>query len=164
MAFLSYDGRRGKLRLVDRDGNQVGEWDADNRVTNAVLQEYGISGLPNGDYLVRDKHYPSHDDEPSNYTSRGSVGPAGILKLRPFLVNGKLHKDVGVHAGRKGAPDQSPQRGTGVHHVTHLCVRTTDAAMSLIRATGLHDPITVLNVRGNDHVKGHPQPWIGFHR
>src|SRR5271166_5453813 len=149
MSLLIYDGQRKTLTLLDRDQKRVGVWPANNRVTNDIVAKYHLTGLPNGDYVVQDRNYPSHDGPKLNYKSNAKVGPAGIIKLRPFTINGKLHKDVGVHAGRKGVPDQSSAAGVGVDHETNLCIRTTDVAMSMIRLTMLEDPIKTLNVRGN---------------
>jgi len=79
-----------------------------------------------------------------------------MIKLKPFSVNGKIHEDVGIHTGRKGVADQSPMAGKGVDHVTHLCIRTTDVAMSMIRLTIRQDPLKALNVNGNHHVAARP--------
>ena len=163
VSILIYDGLRRSLVLVDRDGKQVGDWSANNRVENSVLNKYGLAGLPNGDYVVEDQHHPSYSGPRADYKSSARVGPAGIIKLKPFVVIGASpehkhseHTNVGIHAGRKGVGHQSPMKGTGPDHVTRLCIRTTDAAMSMIRLTMLQDPIKTLNVRGNHHVKGHP--------
>jgi hypothetical protein len=161
MSLLIYDGHRKTLTLLDRDQKPVGIWPANNRVTQSVVAEYNLTGLPNGDYVVQDQNYPSHDGPGANYKSNASVGPAGMIKLKPFTVNGQKHEDAGIHAGRKGVPDQSPAAGKGIDHVTHLCVRTTDVAMSMIKLTIREDPLKVLNVRGNDHVKGRP---LAFHK
>ena len=130
------------------DQKQVGEWPANNHVENAVVAKYNLTGLSNGDYVVQDKQYPSHDGPKVHYKSNEAAGPAGMIKLQPFFVNGIKHSDVGVHAGRK--------RKGGVNAVTDLCIRTSDMAMSMIRMTIQQDPLRVLNVRGNDHVRGRP--------
>lgn len=161
MSLLIYDGHRNTLTLLDRDQKQVGVWPANNRVTQSIVGAYNLTGLPNGDYLVQDQNYPSHDGPGSHYKSNASVGPAGMIKLKPFSVNGKVHTDAGIHAGRKGVPDKSPAAGQGVDHVTHLCIRTTDVAMSMIKLTIRGDPLKALNVCGNDHVIGRP---LAFHR
>ena len=114
MSILIYDGHRNTLTLFDKDQQQVGVWHANNHVETSVLKQFNLTGLPNGDYLVQDKHYPSHDGPKDHYTSNAAVGPAGMIKLKPFFVNCIKHTEVGIHAGRK--------RKGGADAVTDLCI------------------------------------------
>lgn len=73
----------------------------------------------------------------------------GIFVLKPFDYKGRHHDGVGVHSGKKGTFDLLIAHRTGTEAATMLCIRTTDAAMSMIHLTDLHDPLAHLIVRDN---------------
>lgn len=144
MSDLVYDNAAKCLTLRDRCGVTVGKWPADNNVDSSV----GLVGLPNGVYRFKDATSPHrhHGD-----SSHGAYGPAGILMLEDFTLNGRTHQGAGVHSGRKDVPDLLGREG--IEHCTLLCVRTTDTAMSMITMTMRHDPLKTLLVR-NSGVRG----------
>lgn len=137
MSDLVYNHAIKQLTLRDRSGVTVGTWPANNNVDSRV----GLSGLPNGVYRIKDKHYSyRHPGDASN----GAYGPAGIIRLEDFHFHKSFHEAVGVHSGRKHKPDAAGR--AGVDHATLLCVRTTDQAMSMITMTMRADPLNTLLV------------------
>src|SRR5947209_7526912 len=137
MARLEYNHSSKTIDLYNRDGAKVGTWPANNNVDSAV----GITSLPNGVYSVKDQHRPHKHPGDS---SKDAYGPAGIMRLRDFVHHGRVHDNVGIHSGRKGVPDKAGR--TGVDHATRLCIRTTDAAMSMISQIAVNDPFESLLV------------------
>jgi hypothetical protein len=137
MSDLIYDHASKRILLRDREGITVGTWPANNNVDSHV----GLASLPNGVYQIKDSDRPhTHKGDSSN----GGYGPAGIVRLADSHFNKLPHTGVGVHSGRKHVKDGAGR--SGVDHATLLCVRTTDEAMSMIRATMLHDPLKTLLV------------------
>ena len=137
MSKLIYDDASKKIRLYATDGRLIGGWDANNNVDSHV----GLAALPDGEYpFVDTKHAHRHHGD----SSHGGCGPAGIVRLVDFKVDGVDHSGVGVHSGRKGIADGIGRMG--VNHCTHLCIRTTDSAMSMITMTMQQDPLDKLVV------------------
>jgi|SRR5579883_342268 len=154
MSHLIYDHVRKVLSLLDRDGSEVGAWHANNNVDLRV----GLSSLPNGFYSITTEDRTKPHRHPGSThaglvddSTEGKFGPAGIIRLDDFKVNGTPHSGVGIHSGRKKILDKAGRKG--VDHATELCIRTTDVAMSMISMTIRQDPLEALIVR-NSAVKG----------
>jgi hypothetical protein len=121
MADLIFDGNAHTITLRDRTGRIVGTWPANNRTDSRATLRF----VPNGNYTVQDSVAPNrHGAEDS---TSGQYGTRGIVR---FNVPG--HDGVGVHAGRQGVPDLTPERRAGPDHVTEGCIRTTEEAMGAI--------------------------------
>ena len=139
MSDLVYNHATKQITLRNRNGVTIGTWHANNNVDSHV----GLPSLPNGVYQFKDTFAPfTHKGDASN----GPYGPAGIVRLEDFHFSDRKlpHEAVGVHSGRKHIHDKAGR--AGVDHATHLCVRTTDQAMSMIVATMRQDPLKTLLV------------------
>jgi hypothetical protein len=143
MSDLVYDHATKQITLRGRDGVTIGAWAANNNVDSQV----GLPSLPNGVYRVRDSRMPHRHGRQGGDFSQGSYGPAGIVRLDDFVLDGRPHQGVGIHSGRKLAADGLGR--TGVDHCTLLCIRTTDVAMSMITQTMTRDPLNTLLVRNS---------------
>ena len=137
MSDLVYNHASKRITLRGRGGVTIGTWPANNNVDSHV----GLAALPNGVYLIKDKSFPHHHPGDS---SNGAYGPAGIVRLEDFHFRKQSHAAVGIHSGRKHAPDKAGR--VGVDHATLLCIRTTDQAMSIITMTMRVDPLNTLIV------------------
>lgn len=150
MSDLIYDGQRRTLTLVDRNGNVVGSWQANNRVDSHAT----LRGVPNGTYRMLDRrashrHGGSDRQGIPRDSAMGEYGTYGIVRMNDFPADGRTHAGVGIHSGRLNVPDRSATRGTGPDHVTQGCIRTTDEAMRVITQTIGTDPLNTTTVRNN---------------
>jgi hypothetical protein len=137
MSDLIYNHARKNIILRDQEGQTIGTWPANNNVDSHV----GLASLPNGVYQIKDTDVPhTHSGDNSN----GGYGPTGIIRLKDFYFDKMPHTAVGIHSGRKHVRDKAGR--AGIDHATKLCVRTTDEAMSMIRATMRHDSLRTLLV------------------
>jgi hypothetical protein len=151
MSDLIYDGLRRTITLVDRHGNTVGTWPANNRVdSHATLRR-----VPDGTYPMLDRNLSHrHGGADRQGIPRDSVtgeyGAHGIVRLNDFPAEGRIHAGIGIHSGRLGMADRSAAHGTGPNHVTQGCIRTTDDAMRVITQTMRIDPLNTTTVRSNN--------------
>jgi len=132
--------------LTDKNGKEVGRWDASNKgisTSKGVFKNGG--GLDAGVYDFQDKSKPTmHGDQVDKKgikkdSKNGMFGENGIFKLEPFTDSqGVAHADVGVHSGRDNAG--------GWDANTDGCVRTTDDAMETTVNTAKDDPLNTLDV------------------
>lgn len=139
MSEVTFNGETHILTLNGEDGQVLGNWQANNRTTNAATLQF----VANGDYDVLDQNEP-HTHNPQDDSADGEYGSFGIVR---FNVPG--HDGVGIHSGRQNSPDLTPEHGIGPNHVTQGCIRTTDAAMAVIVQTMQDDPLLVLHVEQN---------------
>ncbi|MCX6611624.1 MAG: hypothetical protein NTW74_12330, partial [Acidobacteria bacterium] len=152
-AKVIFDGKDKTIKLFDKDGNQIGTWDAGN----VVSSEVSLGRLVDGDYAFLDTKAPhTHgqekdpNDKNPDSTKRilkdsenGPFGVYGIFRLKTFNAesDGESHSGVGLHSGRANKGCQAATLG---------CVRTGDAAMKKIKETAEGgDPLTVLTVQNN---------------
>ena|ERR1035438_4675473 len=144
MSKLVFDRHAHTLTLFDRQGNQPGKsWLAGNNVDSGHRLP-GQVGLPAGVYVFKFDAHQRHGKKKGD-TSSGSFGPMGIFALEDFSYQGTTHSGVGIHSGRKNKADGLKR--SGPEHATHLCVRTTDEAMSMIHLTSMQDPLETLTVQ-----------------
>jgi hypothetical protein len=139
MSDVTFNGETYILTLRDQNGAVVGNWHANNRTTHAATLQF----VPNGEHQVEDQNRP-HTHGPEEDKFDGEYGSLGIIR---FNVEG--HEGVGIHSGRQGVRDLTPEHGTGPEYVTQGCIRTTDEAMSVISETMREDPLLVVHVEEN---------------
>jgi RHS repeat-associated protein len=150
-SYVVYDGSANTLTLYSGTGERLGVYPADNNVDS----HSSLGKLPDGTYPVIDQNSPyTHgnavDPRDSNLqdSEDGEFGPGGIFRIQAFKgPDGKPHRGVGVHAGRKNTPDRRGRRGPA--HATEGCIRTCDAAIHQITNTAKTDPLTSLIVTFN---------------
>ncbi len=106
-----------------------------------------LQHLPNGTFAFADTFRP----HPHPANPNGRYGSYGILR---FNMSG--HLGIGVHSGRADAAHQP-----GPPHATMGCIRTTDDAMAGISAAIRNDPLTTIEIRGNDAVVARHGPVGG---
>lgn len=150
-SYVVYDGSANTLTLYSGTGERLGVYPADNNVDSRS----SLGKLPDGTYPVLDQNSPHmHGDavDPSDSNLQdsedGEFGPGGIFRIKAFKgPDGKIHRGVGVHAGRKNKRDRAGRMGPA--YATNGCVRTCDAAIHRITDTVKTDPLTSLIVRFN---------------
>jgi hypothetical protein len=148
---LVYDGSANTLTLYSASGQVLGVYPANNNVDGAS----SLGKLPDGSYPMLDQNSPhmhgdAVDPNDSNLqdSEDGEFGPGGIFRVQYFKgPDGKIHRGVGIHAGRKNKPDRRGR--TGPAHATEGCIRTCDAAIHKITSTAKTDPLTLLMVMFN---------------
>ncbi len=118
LSFLVFNPSTGTLTLVDRDGNQVGQYPAENNVTS------DSSYWPNGTYP-----YSYHTDH-SESGPNGAYGSNGN-----FVFDVPGHTGMGVHSGRRGPGS-----------LTNGCIRTTYQATEDISNLNETDPLILITV------------------
>jgi len=146
-----YDGSANTLTLYSGTGERLGVYPADNNVDSRS----SLGKLPAGTYPVLDQnshhmHGDAVDPSDSNLqdSEDGEFGPGGIFRIKAFKgPDGKIHRGVGVHAGRKNKRDRAGRMGPA--YATNGCVRPCDAAIHRITDTVKTDPLTSLIVRFN---------------
>jgi RHS repeat-associated protein len=157
---LIYDGSTHTLTLYSKSGEVLGQWHANNIVDSRA----SLGKLPNGAYPVLDQNSPhmhgnavdTHDSNKQE-SENGEYGPGGIFRLQLFKgPDGKMHEEVGVHAGRKDKPDAAGR--SGPDHATQGCIRTCDVAVQKITETTKTDPLTTVTVQNNSQPPPTPQP------
>jgi hypothetical protein len=129
----------------------LGVYSANNNVDSGS----SLGKLPDGTYPVVDQNSPHmHGDEVDPHDSNlqdsedGEFGPGGIFRIQAFKgPDGKIHRGVGVHAGRKNKRDRAGRMGPA--HATQGCIRTCDVAIHQITNTVKTDPLTSLIVTFN---------------
>jgi hypothetical protein len=127
MASLSFDRPSNRITLRAASGNEMAAWEARNNVDSH------FSHWPPGTYAF--SHFKTHaDDAPDS--AYGSIG------IFVFTVPG--HVGLGVHSGRQDVPDGLQRSGPA--HATNGCIRTTDKAMTAIKAAHDTDPLTQISV------------------
>ena len=140
MSSLKFDGHQHRVHLLDKAGHVLGSWTAYNNIDSqfAAAHYHSLRHLENGLYPVQDPVKPHFHQADAN----GAYGLHGIIR---FKYPG--HSGVGLHAGRANdvvAP--------GARHATHGCIRTTDAAMAIIRDIMKNDHLTTIGIVGNNEV------------
>jgi len=147
---LVYDGDTNTITLHDKDGKEIGHWDANNNVQSSAT----VGKLVDGDYAFDDTKSPHMHGDATDAkgvkqdSEDGMFGSSGILRLKSFTgADDKTHEGVGVHSGRAGVEDLAKR--SGVDFATNGCVRTTDTAMAKIVETAKTDPLTKLTVKNN---------------
>ncbi len=140
-SFLIFDGASKTITLYDKNGNEIGHWDAGNNVQSSAT----IGKLVDNNYQFSDTTSPhTHSDDGPN----SAFGSDGIFRLKDFVgADGKTHTGVGVHSGREDSRDKAGHSGTD--YATNGCVRTTDDAMDAISGQAATDPLTALAVMNN---------------
>jgi hypothetical protein len=142
---MVFDGTAHTLTLFDAQNNQVGQWHANNVVDHRATLRF----VPDQTYQIIDPVHP-HRHGGDEDTLNGAYGRFGIIRLRDFTLDGRVHSGVGIHSGRAN-------RG-GADHATMGCIRTTDEAMDAIRQHILNDPLLSITVRHNhDQHNRHPR-------
>jgi hypothetical protein len=145
MSELVFNGATHQISLIDRNGNTVGSWQANNVVERAGSH---LRFVPNGTHILVD-HSAPHRHAGSDRrgipldSERGSYGSHGIVRLAP--THG--HAGIGVHSGRAGVADGMGRMGP--NHATQGCIRTTDDAMRVIAQTMHTDALRTITVRNN---------------
>jgi hypothetical protein len=145
MSELVFNGATLQISLIDRNGNTVGSWQANN-----VVEQRGthLRFVPNGTHVLIDRSMPHRHAGSDAHgiprdSARGAYGSHGIVRLAP--IHG--HAGIGVHSGRAGVPDG--RRRMGPDHATQGCIRTTDEAMRVIAQTMRTDALRSITVRNN---------------
>lgn len=138
MSKLFFDGTEHKVHFIDKDGTDLGSWEAYNNVDSHA----SLTHIPNGTYSTVDKSVPHLHPGTNKDTVNGSYGSYGIIR---FNVPG--HSGIGLHSGRAN--------GRGAQHPTFGCIRTTDEAMKEIKRLMLHDPISSVEVSKNSNARAH---------
>ena len=132
--------------LYDKNGNEVGRWNASNTATKNSTGVFANNGhLDPGKYNFEDQTAPTtHGDAKDKNgilldSENGAYGPYGDFVLEDFTDRlGVPHTGVAVHSGRA---DEE-----GWETPTNGCVRTTDDAMVQIQETAKDDPLKTLQV------------------
>jgi hypothetical protein len=143
VSTLVFDGTAHTLTFFDTQGNQVGQWPANNLVDHGyVVNHHGLPFIPNDSYTIEDQDAPhTHGRNNPDDSLNGAYGRFGIIRLDPFSVNGRRHAGVAVHSGRADAGAEN--------HATHGCIRTTDEAMGVITRLMRNDPLESITVQNN---------------
>ena len=129
MSQLTYDRSDHTLTLIDKDGNQVGQWTAYNN------NQSGTDPFPIGTH-----NFSWRNPHASENTPNSAYGSSGI-----FIFNVPGREGLGVHSGRATTADQAGR--TGPQHATNGCIRTTDEATAQIVQTHSTDPVTQIRVQ-----------------
>jgi hypothetical protein len=111
-----------KLTLLDKDGKEVGSWDAYNNVVSTAKP------WPNETFKFA--YHKKHDDDAPN----SAFGSHGNLV---FDVTGR--SGMGVHSGRADK--------NGPKHPTEGCIRTSDEAMKALLELHKKDPLKTITVK-----------------
>lgn len=145
MSELIFDGTTHQISLVDRNGNTIGTWPANN-----VVEQRGnhLPFVPNGTHGLIDRTAPHrHGGTDARGipvdSTEGAYGSYGIVRLLPL----GRHSGIGVHSGRAQRADGLGR--VGPNHATQGCIRTTDEAMRAIAQTMRRDALTTITVRNN---------------
>jgi hypothetical protein len=156
---LVYNNATHTITLYDRDHNVIGEWRANNNVT----QSRTIGRLQDRTYDFQDTSTPhTHGNRVGAHGTRmdsaqGEYGEHGILRVEPFIgADGRRHEGVGVHSGREDTPDRAGRSGPDA--ATDGCIRTTEQGMSEITSFVHNDPLQTLTVQNNRPTQPARQP------
>lgn len=114
-----------KLKLLDKDGKEVGSFEAYNNVVK------GKKHWPNGSFVF--SHHAKHKDDAEN-SAFGSHGN--------FVFKVKGRTGMGIHSGRARA-----KNNPGPKHPTEGCIRTTDAGTKAILDLHKTDPLRKIIVK-----------------
>ena len=97
LSDLEFDAKTGTLTLYDKNGKEVGHWDAGNKVASDASGTLP-NGMENGTYEFKDTDAPykhgDQEDVPDDGNKKddenGSFGPNGIFRLKDFKDSGGI--------------------------------------------------------------------------
>lgn len=128
LSYVIYDRAAGNIQIFSGMGELLGSYPASNNVTKGAP----AGAVPEG--VFEFSHYMSHDGSASS--AFGSNGN--------FVFNFPNGSGIGIHSGREGVCDKANR--CGVDHATQGCIRSTDAATSVLKGLLTTDPLTSIIV------------------
>jgi len=135
LSTATYDRATRILRVVDRNGNLIGEYEAGNMTTNPTGDPYTVNSFgpaPAGTFPVQP---PINTDGLPEFGPYfwpiGAVGPnRGRLDIA-------RQRGIGIHSGRSGS--QSRTQG---------CIRISDEDSACLYEATQDDPLTKITIMG----------------
>jgi len=124
MSFLKFSRSTKTIALFDQSGHLIGFWPAANNAQSSS----------DGPWPVGRYKFSWHSPHPGA-TAGSSYGINGNFI---FMVPGR--SGMGVHSGRSGSTDGAGRKDH--EYATDGCIRTTDAATSMIRRLHSTDKLT----------------------